>query len=143
MPDGLAAAIQAATGMLQYDGTLELTEPECSGAAAPGQLLNLSGGRTEWATMAAQIQRVEEQIDRGHDADHGRAGEASRPRRPERAAEDEPAAAALVPADASGRRGEAKGNAAQVLGGEQQPRSDSVVRPSSSAATARTSRSSC
>jgi hypothetical protein len=65
VPAGLAAAIQAGTGILQYDGNLELTETECSGAAAPGQLLNLSGGRAEWATMAAQIQRVDEEIDLG------------------------------------------------------------------------------
>jgi len=35
------------------------------GTGAPGLLLNLTGGRADWATMAAQIQRVEENIDLG------------------------------------------------------------------------------
>jgi hypothetical protein len=133
VPTGLAAAIQAGTGILQYDGKLELTEPECSGATAPGQLLNLSGGRAEWATMAAQIQRVEEQIDTGvtqitvGPAKHLGHGDlnallkVNRRRQPSYRLTER-------------TTGEAKGNAAQVLGGEQQPRSDSVVRPSSSAA---------
>jgi hypothetical protein len=126
VPAGLAAAIQAGTGVLQYDGKLELTELECSGATAPGQLLNLSGRRAEWTTMAAQIQRVQEEIDLGvtritvgpaKHLDHGDLN-------------------ALLRMNRRRTSGEAKGNAAQVLGGEMQPRSDSVVRPSSSSATA-------
>lgn len=133
VPAGLAAAIQAGTGVLQYDGKLELTEPECSGAAAPGQLLGLSGGRAEWAAMAAQIQRVEEEFDTGttrvtfgpakhlgHE-DLQQLLRVNRSRRPSYRLSQRTS-------------GEAKGNAAQVLGGEQQPRSDSVVRPSSSSA---------
>jgi hypothetical protein len=137
VPTGLAAAIYAGTSVLQYDGVLELTDQECSGAATPGQLLNLSGGRAEWATMAAQIQRVEELIDTGvtritvGPAKHLGVRDltallkVNRLRRPSyRLAER--------------TSGEASGNAAQVLGGEQQPRSDSVVRPSSSGAAAAT-----
>jgi hypothetical protein len=134
VPDGLAAAIQAGTGVLQYDGKLELTEPECSGPVAPGQLLNLSGGRAEWATMAAQIQRVDEEIDLGltritvGPAKHLGHGDLNALLRVNRRRQ---------PSYRLSERttGEAKGNAAQVLGGEQQPRSDSVVRPSSSSAT--------
>jgi hypothetical protein len=134
VPAGLAAAIQAGTGILQYDGNLELTETECSGAAAPGQLLNLSGGRAEWATMAAQIQRVDEEIDLGltritvGPAKHLGHGDLNALLRVNRRRQ---------PSYRLTERttGEAKGNAAQVLGGEQQPRSDSVVRPSSSSAT--------
>ena len=65
VPEGLAQALYAALSVLQYDGVLELTEQECSGLGAPGLLLSLSGGRAEWATMAAQIQRVEEKLDLG------------------------------------------------------------------------------
>jgi hypothetical protein len=135
VPAGLAAAIQAGTGVLQYDGLLELTEVECSGTTAPGQLLNLSGGRAEWASMSAQIQRVEEEIDTGTTritvgpAKHldrenlQQLLRMNRARRPSYRLTERTS-------------GEAKGNAAQVLGGEQQPRSDSVVRPSSSGTAA-------
>jgi hypothetical protein len=131
VPEGLAAALYAAVSVLQYDGALELTEEECSGAGAPGLLLNLTGGRAEWAAMAAQIQRVEERIDLGQTlitvgpAKHlGHAQlttwlRANRNRR------------------ISFRLGErttgsGSGNAAKVHGGEQSPRSDSVFRPSTS-----------
>ena len=40
VPGGLAEAIFAGVGVLQYDGTVELTEEECSGLGAPGSLLN-------------------------------------------------------------------------------------------------------
>jgi hypothetical protein len=132
VPAGLAQAIYDATSVLQYDGVLELTETECSGQGAPGLLLNLSGGRAEWATMAAQIQRVEEQLDLGltritvGPAKHlGQTDitawlRANRTRR------------------VSFRLGErtsgsASGNAAKVHGGELSARSDSVFRPSASA----------
>jgi hypothetical protein len=135
VPTGLAAALYAATSVLQYDGALELTETDCSGTAAPGQLLNLSGGRAEWAAMAAQIQRVEEQVDQGvtritvGPAKHLGQGDLRALLRVNRTRRQ------------SYRRtertsGTAKGDAAQVIGGEQQPRSDSLVRPSSSGAAA-------
>jgi hypothetical protein len=131
VPAGLAAAIYAGTSVLQYDGTLELTEPECSGATAPGQLLNLSGGRAEWASMAAQVQRVEELLESG--VTRIAVGPAKHLGR-----EDLQALLRVNRTrQQSYRRGErtsgtAKGDAAQVIGGEQQPRSDSLVRPSSS-----------
>ncbi len=129
VPAGLAQALYDAVNPLQYDGVLELTEQECSGAAVPGQLLNLSGGRTEWATMAAQIQRVEELLDLGrtritvgpgkhlgHEdlAELLRVNRQRRPsfRRTERTT------------------GQATGNAAKIEGGTQSPRSDSLFRPS-------------
>jgi hypothetical protein len=133
IPAGLAQAIYAGTSVLQYDGLLELTEQECTGAVAPGNLLNLSGGRAEWATMTAQVQRVEEAIDTGTTrikigpAKHLGSEDLSallrvnRQRRPSFRLSER-------------TTGEATGNAAQVLGGDQQPRSDSTFRPSSSAA---------
>lgn len=129
VPMGLAAALYAAVSVLQYDGVLELTEQECSGVGAPGVLLNLTGGRAEWATMAAQIQRVEEKIDLGQTLitvgptkhlGHAELTTWLRANRNRRI---------------SYRLGERKtgsgsGNAAKVQGGEQSPRSDSVFRPS-------------
>jgi hypothetical protein len=133
VPAGLAQALYDAAGVLQYDGVLELTEEECSGVGSPGLLLNLAGGRAEWATMAAQIQRVEEKIDLGltrlmvGPAKHLGHAELTTWLRANR-----------------GRRisyrlsertsGSAGGNAAKVQGGEQSPRSDSVFRPSASSA---------
>jgi len=133
VPEGLAAAIFAATGVLQYDGALELTEPECSGTGAPGLLLNLTGGRADWATMAAQIQRVEEEIDLGQTriivgpAKHlGQTQitawlRANRERRLSYRLNERTS-------------GSGSGNAAKVQGGEHTPGSDSIFRPSSSSA---------
>jgi hypothetical protein len=132
VPEGLAAAIHAATGVLQYDGALELTELECSGAGAPGLLLNLTGGRADWATMAAQIQRVEENIDLGQTkivvgpAKHLGQTEITAWLRANR----ERRVSFRVKERATGSGG---GNAAKVQGGEHTPRSDSVFRPSSGA----------
>jgi hypothetical protein len=126
----MAAAIFAATGVLQYDGALELTEPECSGAAVPGQLLNLTGGRVDWAAMQAQVQRVEESIDLGQTkiivgpAKHlGQTQitswlRANRERRLSFRISERTTASA-------------SGNAAKVQGGEHTPKSDSIFRPSS------------
>lgn len=134
VPDGLAQALYDAASVLQYDGVLELTEQECSGVAAPGTLLNLTGGRSEWATMAAQIQRIEEAVDLGQTrlivgpAKH--LGHAD--------------LATLLRVNRSRRlsyrlnertSGSGRGNAAKVEGGQQQPRSDSVFRPSASSGT--------
>jgi hypothetical protein len=132
VPAGLAQALYDATSVVQYDGVLELTEQECSGQGTPGVLLNLSGGRAEWATMAAQIQRVEEQIDLGitkitvGPAKHLGQSDLT----------------TLMRANRSRRisfrlgertSGSGSGNAAKVQGGELTPRSDSVFRPSASA----------
>ena len=133
VPEGMAAAIYAATSMLQYDGVLELTEQECSGAAVPGQLLNITGGRADWAGMQAQVQRVEENLDLGQTkivvgpAKHlGQTQitawlRANRERR--------------VSFRLSERTsGSGSGNAAKVQGGEHTPKSDSIFRPSAGGA---------
>jgi len=133
VPEGLAQALYNAVSVLQYDGALELTEQECSGAAVPGLLLNLTGGRAEWASMAAQIQRVEEQLDLGQTkitvgpAKHLGHAEltawlrANRNRRVSYRLNERTS-------------GSGSGNAAKVQGGEQSPRSDSVFRPSAGGA---------
>ena len=128
VPAGLAQALYDAVSVLQYDGVLELTEQECSGAGAPGVLLNLTGGRAEWATMAAQIQRVEEKLDLGltritvgpaKHLGHAELTEWLRANRSRRVS------------FRLGERtsGSGSGNAAKVNGGELSARSDSVFRP--------------
>jgi hypothetical protein len=135
IPTGLAAALFAATGVLQYDGALELTEPECSGTGAPGVLLNLAGGRAEWAAMAAQIQRVEEKIDLGYTkitvgpAKHLGQSELTAWLRANRSRR-------LSYRLGERTTGSGSGDAAKVQGGEHSPRSDSVFRPSASSGTA-------
>lgn len=128
-PAGLAQALYDAVKVLQYDGVIELTEEECSGTAAPGSLLNLSGARAEWTSMAAQIQRIEETVDLGitrlivgpaKHLGHADLAELLRVNRQRR-----------ISYRLSQRTsGHADGNAAKVNGGEQLPRSDSVFRPS-------------
>ena len=132
-PVGLAAVLYDAVSVLQYDGVLELTEAECTGLGAPGTLLNLSGGRAEWASMHAQIQRVEERLDLGRTkivvgpAHHLGRGEivawlrANRRRRISYRLKER-------------TTGSGSGNAAKVHGGELSALSDSMVHPSASAA---------
>lgn len=129
VPDGLAQALYDAASILPYDGILELTEEECSGMGSPGNLLNLTGGRTEWTTMAAQIQRIEETVDIGltrlivGPAKHLGHGDlagllrVNRQRRPSFRLNER-------------TTGNVGNNAAKVQGGEQLPRSDSLFRPS-------------
>jgi hypothetical protein len=133
VPSGLAQALYDAVSILQYDGTVELTEEECSGVARPGTLLNLSGGRADWATMAAQIQRVVEAVDLGQTRismgpgthlGHADLAELLRVNSQRR----------ISYRLTERTTGKATGNAAQVEGGEQLPRSDSVFRPSAGAA---------
>lgn len=130
VPAGLAQALFDAVGVLNYDGTVELTEEECSGVGAPGSLINLSSGRAEWATMAAQIQRIEEAIDLGQTkvtvgpGKHLKRGDLAELLRVNRFRR--------ISYRLSERTsGSGSGNAAKVQGGEQSPRSDSVFRPSS------------
>ena len=133
VPVGLAQALYDAVSVLQYDGTLELTEQECSGVGAPGVLLNLTGGRAEWTTMAAQIQRVEEKLELGltkitvGPAKHLGHGELATWLRANRSRR--------VSYRLSERTtGTGSGNAAKVQGGEHTPRSDSIFRPSAGGA---------
>jgi hypothetical protein len=58
IPTGLAPNIFSALRALQYHGTIEIIEPECSGSVGMGNVLNLSGGRSEWEAMNELIQEV-------------------------------------------------------------------------------------
>jgi hypothetical protein len=56
IPTGVATSIYNSLAILQYQGSVSIVEDECSGSVGMANTLNLTGGRTEWATMAALIQ---------------------------------------------------------------------------------------
>jgi len=60
IPTGLAQKLWETLSVLQYQGSVDLVESEVSRLIGPNNTLNLTGGRTEWATMAAQVQSVRE-----------------------------------------------------------------------------------
>ncbi len=65
---GLAQKIYEGLSVLHYEGTIVLTEQECTGAVGMGNVLNLTGGTgaaAAWATMNAQIYEIEESLDTG------------------------------------------------------------------------------
>jgi hypothetical protein len=64
-PTGLAAYLYAATSILHFDGGFTLSEEECSGRVGLGNVLCVSDGRAEWATMDAVVQSITETIDDG------------------------------------------------------------------------------
>lgn len=65
VPVGLAEAFHSAVNVLQYEGRLPIEEEEVSSQIRVGHLLNLTGGRAEWATMGALVWQVEEDVDTG------------------------------------------------------------------------------
>jgi hypothetical protein len=65
VPEGLAELMYNSRSVLHYEGSVELLEQECSGSVTMGNVLNISGGRTEWASMNAQIVGIDEMIDTG------------------------------------------------------------------------------
>ena len=64
-PTGLAAAILSSLVNLQYQGAVTLTESEAGGVSHINKKLNILGGRTEWASMAAQIYSATYSLDSG------------------------------------------------------------------------------
>lgn len=65
VPVGLAAALFAAWGRLHYEGKVTLSEDELSSSILPGARLNITGGRTAWATMNGIVQQVSEDAQTG------------------------------------------------------------------------------
>jgi hypothetical protein len=61
-PIGLAGAYYLALLVAQYEGFVTLHEEQVTGTLRPGKLLNIANGATEWATMAAMIQQVDEDL---------------------------------------------------------------------------------
>ena len=63
VPTGLADMLYAALGPLHYEGSITLVDTEIGiGAAMLGKTLNLTSGKTAWATMAALIIGVREEL---------------------------------------------------------------------------------
>lgn len=65
IPDGLAAALFAAVGALQYEGRVILANEDVNTGSAVGLVVNISGGRSEWSGMRALVQEVEDDVDAG------------------------------------------------------------------------------
>tara|TARA_B100000965_G_scaffold142976_1_gene119116 strand:- start:640 stop:2412 length:1773 start_codon:yes stop_codon:yes gene_type:complete len=64
-PVGLAKSLYEATSVLAYDGFIELETCEVDLNPYLGAVLNICGGRPEWAGMRAVIQELREDVDRG------------------------------------------------------------------------------
>lgn len=64
-PLGLAASLFSALGILEWQGAVTLVEREISGRVGIGNRLNLIGRRSEWETMNATVQEVDENIGTG------------------------------------------------------------------------------
>jgi hypothetical protein len=64
-PVGLARALYESLSLLQYDGSVILTEAESLTRPLLGRTLNLAGGLAAWASMAALIQAVDINIGTG------------------------------------------------------------------------------
>lgn len=58
-PVGLAQALHSALSVLHWDGTVSTVEREAAASVRIGHVLNLTNGRTEWATMNAVVQNIE------------------------------------------------------------------------------------
>jgi len=65
-PIGLAQFLHNALSELEYEGTVQTTEQECSGYIGPGNALNIANtAQAAHASMASRVQSVDEDIDRG------------------------------------------------------------------------------
>lgn len=65
VPSGIAAELFAALGVTHHEGTISRVAAECDGAVREGQKLTITGGATEWTTMNALVQTVDEQLSSG------------------------------------------------------------------------------
>lgn len=62
VPTGLATQYYSALSTMHWSGSLRLHERDCSGLLRPGKKLNLTNGRTAWATMDAVVQSTTEDL---------------------------------------------------------------------------------
>lgn len=65
VPSSLASNLYDGISFLPWEGKITLAEQELSSPVSIGNKLNLTGGRTEWTTMNAVIQQVEEDMETG------------------------------------------------------------------------------
>jgi hypothetical protein len=64
-PIGLAQYLYERLSVLGYSGRHRRIQSECDRSVQLGDLLNVSGGAPEWATMEAIVQSIDENIDDG------------------------------------------------------------------------------
>jgi hypothetical protein len=64
VPMGLAETLYAAVSVLQYEGSYTIIGSEVSDWTL-GLVLNIAGGRTEWAAMNALLQEIEDDLENG------------------------------------------------------------------------------
>jgi hypothetical protein len=64
-PDGLAASILSSLSTLHYEGSLTLIQSEAGADTIIDRKLNISGGRSDWTSMDAQIYSVSYDLDTG------------------------------------------------------------------------------
>lgn len=64
-PVGVAQRLYQALNELQYEGEVELESEEAGATAYLGRVLNVTGLQPAWAAMRAQVQAVEEDLERG------------------------------------------------------------------------------
>ena len=65
IPTNLAQLIYQSLATLQYEGDVTIVVKDISGGINMGNVLNLSNGRAEWATMNAQIQSIRKELGSG------------------------------------------------------------------------------
>ena len=65
VPQGFAEYLYNELSPLHFSGTMELTEPECSGQLPLGCVFNTSDGLAEWQAMNALVLSVKEDIQLG------------------------------------------------------------------------------
>lgn len=64
-PLNLAQGIYGGLSVLNYEGQITIKERECSGVISLANTLNLSGGRAEWASIAATVSEITEDLESG------------------------------------------------------------------------------
>ncbi len=62
---GLAAKLLAAWSTPKYEGSLEITNLECTEAVKLGDVVNITGGLDEWSTMATPVVSLNRKLDTG------------------------------------------------------------------------------
>ncbi|HLQ18335.1 MAG TPA: hypothetical protein VK146_05085 [Tabrizicola sp.] len=64
-PVGLAASVYAGLSTLEWEGSVTLVDQELRDEPTLGDRLNITGARSEWASMVAIVQEVAEDVDSG------------------------------------------------------------------------------
>jgi hypothetical protein len=65
VPSGMAAYIYAGMSQLQYEGSFVLLEEEITGSIGMGNVVNITNGLAEWASMRGSVQVISEDVDSG------------------------------------------------------------------------------